>query len=161
MISMSTTMPIKRILVATDGSESSDAAVDMGVGLAAAEHAHVVFLHVRPPASYRYSRLAPASAIPRKLGSAAQDDALQRAATVAREAGVSAQVELIAGDAAREITSVAEIVDADLVVVGRGSRNPFHEHVGSSVVRRTKRPVLVAKRRPEADAKTGLFRRAA
>jgi nucleotide-binding universal stress UspA family protein len=140
------TQPIERILIATNGSESARAAVQLGVDLAAAHDARVVFLHVRPPVAWRHGRLVPPSAIPRKLGSPAQDEALGAAATIAREAGVKTQLELISGDAAREITTVADIVDADLVVIGESGRNPLRERIGHEVVRRSNRPVLVARR---------------
>jgi len=157
---MKTTEMFDRILVATNGSEKASAAVERGVELAASEHAELVFLHVAPPTVWRYSRLAPASAIPRRLPAPLHNDALRAAAALASEAGVKARLELLSGDAAREIVSVAEQLDAD-VVVGESGQNPLRERVTPSVLRRAKRTVLVAKRRKAQAAKVLPLRKAA
>jgi nucleotide-binding universal stress UspA family protein len=146
------TQPIERILVATNGSKGAKAAVKLGVDLAGAHDAQLVFLHVRPAAVWRYARLAPASAIPRKLGTPLQDEALCEASVAASESGMQAHLELLSGDAAREIVTVADIVDADLIVVGESRRNPLRERVGYEVLRRSKRPVLVARRQRAREA---------
>jgi nucleotide-binding universal stress UspA family protein len=141
-----TTQPIERILVATDGSEAAREAVELGVDLASSQDAEVIFLHVAPPTVWRYSRMAPASAIPRQLPAPELDDALRDALARATEAGVEARLALLSGNAAREIVSAADILEVDLVVVGKSGRNPLREHVGSTVARRSERPVLVARR---------------
>jgi nucleotide-binding universal stress UspA family protein len=152
--------PLRRVLVATDGSDSARAAVELGVSLAAMQHADVVFLHIAPPVAWRYSRLASARPIPRRL-EASTDQALREALGRAAEAGVSAKAELIAGEPAREIASVAEIVDADLLVVGQTNRNPLREHVTPAVARRAKCPVLIARRQPLRWTSQPAYRRAA
>jgi nucleotide-binding universal stress UspA family protein len=156
-----TTQPIHRILVATDGSEAAREAVERGVDLASSQGAEVIFLRVAPPTVWRYSRMAPASAIPRKLPAPELDEALREAAARATEAGVEAKLALISGNAAREIVSVADILDVDLVVVGKSGRNPLREHVGTAVTRRTTRPVLVARARQARKPSRPLLRKAA
>jgi nucleotide-binding universal stress UspA family protein len=162
MNSMKATGMFNRILVATNGSEKASAAVERGVELAATEHAELVFLHVLPPAVWRHSRLTPASATPRRLPAAPlHDEALRKAVARAREMGVEAKVELLSGNPTREIVSAATMFDADVVVIGEGGRNPLHEHVTPGLLRHSKRPVLVAKRREPQAAKGLPLRKAA
>ena len=91
-----TTRTINRILVATDGSDSAQHAVELGVELAAAEDAEVAFLHVVPPIEFLAGRLS-LPAVPRRL-SATDDEVLERAAAVARANDVPFHLELIAGE---------------------------------------------------------------
>lgn len=156
-----TTQPIERILVATNGSEAAREAVELGVDLASSQGAEVIFLHVAPPTVWRYSRMAPASAIPRQLPSPELDDALREAAARATEAGVGTRLALLSGDAAREIVSAADILDVDLVVVGKSGRNPLRDHVGTTVAKRAACPVLVARPRQARKPSRTLLRKAA
>jgi len=137
--------PFNRILVATNGSGSSQAAVERGLELAATDGAEVIFVHVRPPVAWRYGRLAPASAIPRRLPAPAQDEALAGAVTRAEELGVPSRIALLSGNAAREIVGVSDLVDADLIVVGKSGRNPLRERVAPSVLHKSRRTVMIAK----------------
>lgn len=145
MNTMETTKLFHRILVATNGSEQASAAVERGVELALSEQAELVFLHVLPPTVWRTSRLAPASAIPRRLPAPLHDEALRAAAARASEMGVKARLELLSGETAREIVSVAEQLEVDLVIVGQSGRNPLRERVAPKVLHRAKCTVLVAK----------------
>jgi len=145
--------PFSRILVATNGSEHSQAAVERGLELAASDGAEVIFVHVAPPVAWRYGRLAPASAIPRRLPAAAQDEALASAVARAEELGVPSRISLVAGNAAREIVSISDLVDADLIIVGKSGRNPFKERVAGRVLHKAKRTVMIAKRQQPAVAK--------
>jgi nucleotide-binding universal stress UspA family protein len=136
---------INRILVATDGSDSSQRAVALGVELAAAEQAEVTFLHVAPPVEFRAGRSVAMRAVPRRLRTIG-DEVLDEAVVVASDHGVRFQRELIAGETGDTIVLLADAIGADLIVVGE---RPRRMRVGTSVsrwvMRHSRRPVLVAR----------------
>jgi nucleotide-binding universal stress UspA family protein len=140
------TRTIDRILVATDGSDSSQHAVALGVELAAAEGAEVTFLHVLPPIDFLGGR-ASLPAVPRRLQSVG-DEPLDDAALIADRRGVRFERDLVAGYVADTIVDWADAVEADLVVVGE---RPRRRWVGTTVARwvarNSDRPVLVARPR--------------
>ncbi len=136
------TRKIARILVATDGTPDAREAVDLGVELAAAEGAQIAFLHVVPPVDHVHGRGYHMPKIT-KLESMT-DTVLAEAASVADERGVESIREVYAGPADEVIVSMADAIEADLIVVGsRKSKLPF-KSISRSVVRRADRPVLVA-----------------
>jgi len=139
-----TTRTINRILVATDGSDSSQTAVELGVELAAAENAEVTFVHVVPPVAFLAGRLS-RPAVPRRL-SVADDEALERAAAVARANDVPFHLELIAGETGESIVACGDAFDIDLIVVGeRPGRHWLALNVPRWVARHATRAVLVAR----------------
>lgn len=139
-----TTRTINRILVATDGSDSAQHAVEIGVELAAAENAEVAFLHVVPPVEFLAGRLS-LPAVPRRL-SATDDEALDRAAAVARANDVPFHLELIAGEIGESNVACGDAADADLIVVGeRARRHWLAVNVPRWVARHATRAVLVAR----------------
>jgi nucleotide-binding universal stress UspA family protein len=130
------------ILVATDGSQSSRGAVERGVELAAAGRGRVTFLHVVAPVDHRATRLG---SLPSTTWLDANDDrVLDDAWHVAYERDVEAGLERVAGEEATAIVAVADEIDADLIVIGRGRRRPLLRSVGRAVLRRSPRAVLVA-----------------
>jgi nucleotide-binding universal stress UspA family protein len=144
-----TSKNINRILVATDGSGSSRQAVELGVEIAAAEDAEITFVHVAPPVEYRAGRTMSMRAVPRRLSSVG-DAVLDDAAAAASDNGVRFHRELIAGDVADVIVTLADVIDSDLIVVGeRPRRLRVGQSVSRAVTRCSKRPVLVARATPE------------
>jgi nucleotide-binding universal stress UspA family protein len=140
------TRTIDRILVATDGSDSSQHAVELGVELAAAEDAEVTFLHVLPPIDFLGGR-ASQPAVPRRLQSVG-DEPLDEAALIADRHGVRFERDVVAGYVADTIVDWADAVEADLVVVGeRPRRRWLGTTVARWVARNSDRPVLVARPR--------------
>ena len=140
---------MKRILVATDGSEPAAEAVEFGVELAAEHEAELVFVHVVPAVD-----VAPmmgfglAAAFPHEPS--AEDRALlEEAAAVAEEHGIVSTTVLLTGDTVDEIVAYADAHDVDLIVVGsRGHRAIASALLGSvsrGVLRESKRPVLVVR----------------
>src|SRR6478752_7720935 len=109
-------IPMKEFLVAIDGSEGGDAAIDEALELAHEVGAQVTFAFVRkPPSSLLgspyYERLLCA-----ELGTArAVTDAARRKAW---EAGVGTRTEILEGDPVDEILSFADNRGADLIVMG-------------------------------------------
>jgi nucleotide-binding universal stress UspA family protein len=132
----------ERIVVATDGSESSRAAVATAVELAEAEGARLTFVRVARPADLGLARAALRS---RRRGHAGRGDAvLDEAVELARDHGVACDRSFVTGSVPEAIAAAAAAVDADLIVVG-SRRRPFpFPSVARQIVRRADRPVLVA-----------------
>lgn len=133
-----------KILVATDGSDESTDAVEMGLDLAARQDAEIIFLRVAPATEWRAARGAPGRPIFQRLDGDS-DNVLAAASAAADARGVSAWTELVAGEPTDVIVGLAEAVDADLIVVGSRERHLPFTGVSRSVARRARRPVLVAK----------------
>ena len=140
--------PIKRIVVATDFSEGSDAAMEQGFALASTLGATVDLVHVLDPAmltapsSLGAMPLVDAEAIMNEI-----DDALARRAQQATAAGLVCTSDSLDGFPPREIVRHAQKVGADLIVVGTHGRTGIaHTIMGSiaeRVVQRATCPVLV------------------
>jgi nucleotide-binding universal stress UspA family protein len=106
---------VKRIVIATDGSEGSRRAVEAGVELARLSGAVVTFAYVRHGVLLLlgdpfYSRRLAADL---EQARATVDDAVSCAA----EAGVESESEILEGDAAEQILELGRLRDADLIVV--------------------------------------------
>ena len=140
---------MKKILVATDGSEPAAEAVAFGVELAAEHEAELIFVHVVPAVD-----LAPVMGF--GLGTAfphepsIEDTALlEEAAAVAEEHGVVSTTVLLKGDTVDEIAAFADSRDVDLIVVGsRGHgaiANALLGSVSRGILSEAKRPVLVVR----------------
>jgi nucleotide-binding universal stress UspA family protein len=140
---------MKEFLVAIDGSEGSDAAIDEALELAGEVGARVSFAFVRKaPSSLLgypyYERL-----LRNELATAR--DTVEAAASKARDAGIGSESEILEGDPVDEILSVADNRGADLIVMGSRGRGAFAGallgSVSSGVVQHANVPVLVAKER--------------
>jgi nucleotide-binding universal stress UspA family protein len=106
----------KRIVLATDGSPSAETAERVGVAVARATKGRVVIVH-----AYERPDLA--------------DAAVERAARIADQEAVRAEIVLSSDDPSSAVLEVAEDRDADLIVVG--SRGLFQEQqVFGGVVRK-------------------------
>jgi nucleotide-binding universal stress UspA family protein len=143
---------MERIVVATDGSPSSAAAVAFGVDLAAEHGSELAFVHVVPRLD-----VVPTTGIG-GFGCAFphepckhDHELLADAAAVAAEHGVVSTTALLRGHTVDEIVAYADSHDADLIVVGsRGHGAIASALLGSvshGVLKETKRQVLVV--RPE------------
>jgi nucleotide-binding universal stress UspA family protein len=139
---------LRKILIATDGSPASAAAVDLGLELACEQGAEAILVHVVPPID-----IAPSVALgfAGALDHDVTDDDTAALATAARAAlarGVAAEALLLRGDVVDEIVACADSVD-DLTVVGSRGRGPLAAAVLGSVSRgvldESRRPVLVAR----------------
>jgi len=147
---------MKRIIVATDGSPSARAAVEVGLDVAREEDAAVTFVHVVDTPAYG-ARLGPSG--PSATFRTAEDYVpLHEAADLASEAGVPADTELLVGKTVDEIVAYAESADADLIVVGsRGLGAVASVVLGSvskGILRAARQRVLVVREirvREEAD----------
>ena len=140
---------MNEILVATDGSENADFAVQQALDLARASGAKLVVTYVRRAPLPVLGEPVYQRSLSREVRRAQESTTV--AATCAREAGVDVEVEILEGHAADRILELARSRDVDLVVVGsRGLGTVAGALLGSvsrEVVHHADRPVLVATRR--------------
>jgi nucleotide-binding universal stress UspA family protein len=141
--------PMKEFLVAIDGSEGSEAAIEEALDLAQDVGAHVTFAFVRkPPSSLLgypyYERL-----LSHELATARET--LDSATDRAEDVGIESESEILEGDPVDEILSFADNRGADLIVMSSRGRGAFAGallgSVSSGVVQHASVPVLVAKER--------------
>ncbi|MGZ8692450.1 MAG: universal stress protein [Gaiellaceae bacterium] len=138
---------MRKILIATDGSEAAHAAIDAGVELAGEEQAEVVFVHVT--SLLEFMPKTNGSEAPERLPSMETDAVLCEALERARGRGIAAKAELLIGYAPKQIVRLARDIDADLIVVGcRGLGRVKSAVLGSTsreVLAKAGRPVMVVR----------------
>ena len=141
---------MKKILVATDGSQSSTEAVAFGVELASEHEAELIFAHVVPTLD-----VVPATGIGGMGGAFPHEPSehdhvlLEEAAAVASQQGVLSTTALLRGDTVDEIVAYADSHDVDLIVVGSRGHGAIAGALLGSVSRgvlgESKRPVLIVR----------------
>ena len=140
---------MKKILIATDGSEPSQEAVEFGLELAVEQKADVTFVHVIPAEYFYGGRLGPAFPMQHEEPIDESETALNDAAEAAKAAGVAYTLERISAPPVDGILSIADKHEADLIVVGSRGRGAIGAALLGSVSRdlvgRATRPVLVVK----------------
>jgi nucleotide-binding universal stress UspA family protein len=141
---------MKKILIATDGSDSAHEALEFGLGLAEEQGATPFVVHVAPAVEVLpYANFGvPAPTVPHELDE--QDRApLTEAAELATRRGIEAKAELLLGDPADEIVAFADMIDADLIVVGSRGHGAIATvllgSVSRAVLHESRRPVLVVR----------------
>jgi nucleotide-binding universal stress UspA family protein len=137
------------VLIAIDGSPSADEAVEFGLGLAAGQDAAVVFVTVVPAVDVVPTGGFGLTATTPHEVTEHDTEVLDSALARAEEAGVRARTKVLQGEPADEIVAYADIVEADLIVVGsRGHGAVASAVLGSvsrGVLREARRPVLVVR----------------
>jgi nucleotide-binding universal stress UspA family protein len=137
------------ILIATDASPSAREAIDFGLELAAEQGAEVTFVHVVPAVDILpgggFGITVP---VLHELTDA-DAEPLDAAREAAEDRGLEVHTRLLRGDPADEIVAYADVVDADLIVVGsRGHGTIASALLGSvsrAILREARRPVLVVR----------------
>ena len=140
-------MKKKSLIVGVDGSDGSRAAVEEAIELAGDLDATITFVFVRKAPSGWLGDPYYQRALTGDLARARQ--AVTEAVDAATKAGIEAGAEILEGDPANELVSLADNRDADLIVVGsRGHGALAGAVLGSvsqSVSQHANQPVLVAK----------------
>lgn len=135
------------IVVGTDGSKGSEAALSEALDLARRLNAGLLVVAVAAPVSDLLGGSVYQGRVSEHQSRARK--ALDAAREVVGAAGAEAEFEMFEGDAAEELAKIAESRDADLVVVGtRGLgalAGSFLGSVSSELVRRSSRPVVVVR----------------
>lgn len=141
---------MKKILIATDGSDSAHEALEFGLDLAEEQGATPFVVHVAPAVEVLpYTNFAvPAPTVPHELDE--QDRApLTEAAELATRRGIEPKTDLLLGNPADEIVAFADTVDADLIVVGSRGHGAIASvllgSVSRAVLHESRRPVLVVR----------------
>jgi nucleotide-binding universal stress UspA family protein len=142
-------LAMNTILVATDGSQESRAAVESAVELARDEGARLVCVRVVSLLDFGPREDGARDAPPKRVPRAEGDPVLTEALELADDAGVDAEAELLVGYPPKQILRLADDVGADLIVVGsRGLGGLKSMIVGSTsreVLAHADRPVLVVR----------------
>jgi nucleotide-binding universal stress UspA family protein len=142
----------KRILVATDFSPCSQAAVSYAAGLSKQLGASLVIAHVYfPPVIAVPDAVIPLSANDMRAFLARMQAGLDEAATVAKGLGAaSVETALLEGDPWHQVVRCAHDRLCDLIVVGTHGRSAvahfFLGSVAEKIVRKAECPVLVVRR---------------
>lgn len=140
---------MRKILIATDGSETGRAAVEAGVELAADEGASVVLVHVVSILDFAEHENGSSPPPPQRLPRAEDDPALREGLEVAAQHGVETTAELLVGYPPKQIVRLASEAGVGLIVVGsRGLGRVKSAFLGSTsreVLAHAGRPVLVVK----------------
>ena len=140
---------MKRILIATDGSPAATEAVEYGVELAKHEDAYVIFVHVVHQTNLvpmnGFGLLASVPYEPTALDEQVLEDAL----AIAEREDVPGRTALLRGEPAPEIVRYADLVGADLIVIGSRGHGAVSTALWGSVSRgvlaAAKVPVLVVR----------------
>lgn len=140
----------RRILVATDFTESADHALDWAVELAARLGASITLMHAYavPILSFPDGTVVATADVASRIADAARGG-LDAAAERHQGRGVPIDTVLREGAAPEEINRLAHELDADLVVVGTHGRKGLVRailgSVAESVVRTASRPVATVR----------------
>lgn len=141
---------MKKILIATDGSDSAHEALEFGLELAEEQGATAFLVHVAPAVEVLpYANFAaPAPTVPHELDE--QDRMpLTEAVELAARKGLDTKTELLVGNPADEIIAFGDTIDADLIVVGSRGHGAIASvllgSVSRAVLHQSRRPVLVVR----------------
>ena len=134
-----------KILVATDGSPTSGAAVDRALGFASEPGASVTFLHIVEPTEWRLARGAQAMPMVRR---GSLSTATRSSARLSRAPGRQASKPTPRSSRVtrtRSILAVADQIEADVIVLGGGRKRPKLRSVTRAVVNSAHCAVYVAR----------------
>lgn len=136
---------IRTIALGYDGSEGGDQGLRLAKALACCANARVVVV-----TAFRGPEVGGKGEMEGKVnpGMEASAAVAENAVLSLRSAGVEAEADVLEGHAADVLLRAAEASHADLIIVGRRGHGHLADlllgSIAESVVRRAKRPVLVA-----------------
>ncbi|WP_436348783.1 universal stress protein [Natronorubrum sp. FCH18a] len=131
------------ILVPTDGSESSAAAVNQGINIAEPHGATIHFLHVIDVGTEMAASGNIAPEITKTLEQEA-NDVLDAAEAQAEEAGVTCERTVLEGTPHEAITEYSVDYTIDLIVMGASGRSGLKDYLIGSTTDRVIRSVNVS-----------------
>ncbi|MFC7154798.1 universal stress protein [Halomarina halobia] len=148
-----------QFIVATDGSEQSERALEYALDLAATTDAAVAVVYAVDPAVREYAADAPVASFADAENHLVIEDegdaeargeyVLGRAREYARERGLDVETELLYGDPVESVTELASRRDADAIFVGHRGMTPQYEglvgSVAAGLVERATVPVTVVR----------------
>jgi len=138
---------LRRILVPTDFTETSEHALDWAITLAERLGASITVMHSYeiPIAGFPDASIVATPDLAARISEASQE-ALDKAVDGHRARGIPLEALLREGVAWEEINAVADEIDADLVVIGthgrRGLARALLGSVAEHVVRTGRRPIV-------------------
>jgi nucleotide-binding universal stress UspA family protein len=138
---------LRRILVPTDFTETSDRALDWAMGIAARVGASVTVMHSYeiPIVGFPDGAIVATPEIASRIADASRA-ALESSVAQRSGRGVPLDTVLREGVAWEEINAVADAIDADLVVIGthgrRGLARALLGSVAENVIRTAHRPIV-------------------
>ena len=140
---------MERVLIATDGFPSAQEAVEFGLELAAEHDAVATFVLVVPVLDVVSVGGFGVMGATVHRATKEELEPLDHARRQAEEVGVAAHTRLLRGDPADEIVAFADVIDADLIVVGSRGHGAFTSallgSVSRGILREARRPVLVVR----------------
>lgn len=138
-----------KILVGTDGSEHSTRAIKFASELARKFGSKITLAHVLVPPSYYYGSGEAFWMPDEEVVDEAGEKMLRNSLKKAEAKGIDVKTVLLKGNAAEELSNLANVKAYDLVVVGGRSLSTFKRllmgSVSDKVVRFSICPVLVVK----------------
>ncbi len=146
--------PLRTLLAATDFSAPSRHAAMRAALLAQASGARLELLHVLQGSALDQLRQTlgqQAETVLARLETDAKEKLLRLAAIVGEPHGLSPGVHLTSGPVLQAIAGKADLLDADLLVLGARGTGFMHHLLGSTaerMLRLTQRPMLVVKQTP-------------
>ena len=138
---------METILIATDGSEPAQAAVETGLELASDEGGRAMFVYVTSMLDLGTDWDAGVDVPPERVPSPEDEPVLAQALELAAQRGVSAKAELLIGYPPRQIARLANDIEADVIVVGSRPLSKLKRVILGSTSREllslSTRPVLI------------------
>jgi nucleotide-binding universal stress UspA family protein len=138
---------IRRILVPTDFTETSERAIDWALGIAARFGAMITVMHAYelPIVGFPDGAIVATPEIASRIADASRG-ALDATVERLKSRGVTVESVLREGVAWEEVNAVADSIDADLIVIGthgrRGLARALLGSVAENVIRTAHRPVV-------------------
>lgn len=140
------------ILVPTDGSPASDAAIEHAIDIADRYDARVHALYVVDGAAY--STLEAGADVVVEALESEGDEATRRVSTAAETAGVDCTTSVVTGTAYRSIRDYVDEHEVDMIVMGTHGRKGLDRYLLGSVTERVVRtsdvPVLTVRQPDDA-----------
>jgi len=148
----------KRILIATDGSETANEAADFGIDMVGCSGTKIYVLYVIDTTPYRSVPLD-------QIWSKETLDEFERVGheatsyveKIGKAAGVEVESRVLKGNPAEKIVNFAEDNNIDMIIVGSLGKSRYERivlgSVSEKVVRHAKVPVLVVRERHKKEKK--------